>query len=108
MADDLKTPPQPHDAGHDEHHDAEPMGRAGFTAFTNATADDWQKIAAANAVFSQDHVKRIVTHLNLLKGDHPAEVKAKAIENLRLFLPTKWSAIAKSDEHSTRLSRMKG
>ena len=65
MADDLKTPPQPHD----EHHDAEPMGRATFTAFTNATPDDWQKIAAANAVFSRDHVKRLITHLNLLKGD---------------------------------------
>ena len=69
MADDLKAPPEPHDAGHAEHHDAEPMGRAGFTAFTNATPDDWRKIAAANAVFSKDNVKRLVTHLNLLKGD---------------------------------------
>jgi predicted HD phosphohydrolase len=69
MADDLKTPPQPLDATiHDAHAD-EPMGRATFTAFTNATPEDWQKIVAANAVFSKGHVDRIVTHLNLLKGD---------------------------------------
>lgn len=64
MADDLKTPPTPHDGSHEE-----PMGRATFTAFTNATPVDWQKIVAANAVFSKGHVDRIVTHLNLLKGD---------------------------------------
>jgi putative membrane-bound dehydrogenase-like protein len=38
------------------------------------------------------------TMLGLLKGDQSAEVKARAIENLRLFLPTKWNGIAKSDE----------
>lgn len=38
------------------------------------------------------------TMLGLLKGDQSAEVKARAIENLRLFLPTKWSGIARSDE----------
>lgn len=64
MADDLKTPPTPHDATHEE-----PMGRATFTAFTNATEEDWQKIVAANSVFAKGHVDRIVTHLNLLKGD---------------------------------------
>ena len=45
------------------------MGRATFTAFTNATELDWQKIVAANSVFAKSHVDRIVTHLNLLKGD---------------------------------------
>ncbi len=64
MADDLKAPPTPHDATHEE-----PMGRATFTAFTNATEEDWQKIVAANSVFAKSHVDRIVTHLNLLKGD---------------------------------------
>ncbi|MBX3398044.1 MAG: c-type cytochrome [Gemmataceae bacterium] len=38
------------------------------------------------------------TMLGLLKGDQPAEVKSRAVENLRLFLPTKWNALAKSDE----------
>ena len=64
MADDLKSAPKPHDASHEE-----PMGRATFTAFTNATQDDWMKIVAANSVFTKSHVDRIVTHLNLLKGD---------------------------------------
>lgn len=69
MADDLKTIPSDH-VSHEEPHSAEePMGRASFTAFTNATADDWQKIVAANSVFAKSHVDRIVTHLNLLKGD---------------------------------------
>ena len=63
MADDLKTLPTDH-VSHEE-----PMGRATFTAFTNATPEDWQKIVAANSVFAKSHVDRIVTHLNLLKGD---------------------------------------
>ena len=45
------------------------MGRATFTAFTNATESDWLKIASANEVFKGAHVDRILTHLNLLKGD---------------------------------------
>jgi len=69
MADDLKTAPTPHDAIHEEPNAHEPLGRATFSAFTNATEDDWQKIVAANSVFSKGHVDRIVTHLNLLKGD---------------------------------------
>ncbi|HEY2785255.1 MAG TPA: PVC-type heme-binding CxxCH protein [Fimbriiglobus sp.] len=40
------------------------------------------------------------TVLALLKGDHPAEVKAKAIENLKMFLPGKWNALRRSDELS--------
>ncbi len=64
MADDLKTMPPAPGVTHEE-----PMGRATFTAFTNATPEDWQKIVAANSVFSKGHVDRIVTHLNLLKGD---------------------------------------
>jgi predicted HD phosphohydrolase len=47
----------------------EPLGRATFTAFTNATPEDWRKIASANEVFKEGHVDRIFAHLNLLKGD---------------------------------------
>ena len=68
MADDLKNAPKP-DATHGEPHPDEPMGRATFTAFTNATPDDWQKIASANEVFKGHHVDRVLAHLNLLKGD---------------------------------------
>lgn len=64
MADDLKSVPEAQDHSHEE-----PMGRATFTAFTNAKQEDWWKIAAATEVFKRGHVDRIVTHLNLLKGD---------------------------------------
>ena len=64
MADDLKISARSQMTSHEE-----PMGRATFTAFTNATPDDWQKIVAANSVFTKGHVDRILTHLNLLKGD---------------------------------------
>ncbi len=57
-----------------------------------------QKARIVDILASSDDAAAGKTMLNLLKGDHPAEVKAKAIENLRLFLPTKWNAIAKSDE----------
>jgi predicted HD phosphohydrolase len=64
MADDLKHPPEAAGATHEE-----PMGRATFTAFTNATQDDWMKVMSANEVFKKTHVDRILAHLNLLKGD---------------------------------------
>jgi putative membrane-bound dehydrogenase-like protein len=38
------------------------------------------------------------TMLDVLKSDAAPEVKAQAIENLKLFLPTKWAALKKSDE----------
>jgi len=68
MADDLKNAPKP-DASHEEPHSDEPMGRATFTAFTNATEDDWMKIVAASEVFKGAHVDRVLTHLKLLEGD---------------------------------------
>jgi putative heme-binding domain-containing protein len=36
--------------------------------------------------------------LVLLAGDHPAEVKAKALDNLKAFLPTKWKSLASGRE----------
>jgi putative membrane-bound dehydrogenase-like protein len=39
--------------------------------------------------------------LALLTSEQPAEVKARALENLRLFLPTKWNGLAKSGELAT-------
>jgi putative membrane-bound dehydrogenase-like protein len=36
--------------------------------------------------------------LTLLTSDAPTEVKARALENLRLFLPTKWNSLAKKDD----------
>lgn len=47
----------------------EPLGRATFTAFTNATQGDWLKIAAAAKVFNQGLADRVLNHLRLLEGD---------------------------------------
>lgn len=38
------------------------------------------------------------TLLQLLRTDAPGEVKTRALENLRLFLPTKWNSISQGDE----------
>jgi putative membrane-bound dehydrogenase-like protein len=42
--------------------------------------------------------------VSLLKTEQPAEVKARALENLRLFLPGKWNALAKSAELRAAIS----
>ncbi len=44
--------------------------------------------------------------LALLTSEQPAEVKARALENLRLFLPTKWNGLAKSGELATATTAM--
>jgi putative membrane-bound dehydrogenase-like protein len=38
------------------------------------------------------------TMLQIVSGNAPAEIKARAIENLKTFLPTKWKDLAKSDD----------
>ncbi|MBI1361849.1 MAG: HD domain-containing protein [Alphaproteobacteria bacterium] len=59
MADDEHAPDTMH----------EPLGRAEFKSFAESTQEDWLKIAAANEIFKQSHVDRILTHLKLLEGD---------------------------------------
>ncbi|MBP7705275.1 MAG: phosphohydrolase [Caulobacter sp.] len=51
------------DGGHD--HEA----RAKFHAMTEGTQEDWAIIAGASAEYGRELPERIVTHLNLLKGD---------------------------------------
>ena len=46
--------------------------------------------------------------LAILAADQPAEVKAKALDNLRLFLPTKWAALAKSKELDDAITKLFG
>lgn len=46
--------------------------------------------------------------LALLAGDQPAEVKARALENLRLFLPGKWNALAKTDDLKLAVANLLG
>ncbi len=44
--------------------------------------------------------------LNLLGSDAPSEVKTRALENLKLFLPTKWAELKKSDAVRETISEL--
>jgi len=46
------------------------------------------------------------TMLKLVTGNAPAEVKARALENLKLFLPTKWKSLQNSKETSATIDQM--
>jgi predicted HD phosphohydrolase len=46
-----------------------PNERAQFKTMAESTQDDWMKIAAASAPFNRDLPNRVLTHLQLLKGD---------------------------------------
>lgn len=65
-----------------------------------------QKARIVDILASNDDPAAGKAMLSLLKGDHPAEVKARAIENLRLFLPTKWNTLAKSDDLKAAISAL--
>ena len=45
------------------------MDRATFTAMTQSTKADWHRIEAADAVFNAGLADRVLTHLQMLKGD---------------------------------------
>lgn len=57
-----------------------------------------QKARIIDILSSSDDASAGKAMLNLLAGDYPPEVKARAIDNLKLFLPGKWSSLAKSNE----------
>ncbi|HVE02852.1 MAG TPA: HD domain-containing protein [Rhizomicrobium sp.] len=46
-----------------------PNERAQFKAMAEGTKEDWAKIAAASIGFNRDLPNRVLTHLQLLKGD---------------------------------------
>jgi len=45
------------------------IDRAKFKAMAEGTQEDWTKIAAASIEFNRDLPNRVLTHLQLLKGD---------------------------------------
>ena len=45
------------------------LDRATFTAMTESTQSDWQKIALAAGAFNGELADRVVAHLGMLKGD---------------------------------------
>lgn len=57
-----------------------------------------QKARIVDILAANDDLAAGKTMLDVLKGDAAPEVKARAIQNLTLFLPTKWKALVKSDE----------
>jgi putative heme-binding domain-containing protein len=65
---------------------------------TDAKLTAAQKARVVDILAVNDDVAAGKTMLEVLKGDAVPEVKTRAIQNLTLFLPTKWKALAKSDE----------
>lgn len=65
-----------------------------------------QKARIVDIIAVNDDLSAGKTLVSLLTQDKPAEVKAKALENLRLFIPTKWKELAKSDELKSAVSTL--
>ncbi|CAN5380834.1 hypothetical protein BH11PLA2_BH11PLA2_47370 [soil metagenome] len=57
-----------------------------------------QKARIVDILAASSDVSAGKTMLALLTADHPAEVKTRAIDFLKLFLPTKWKALAGGGE----------
>src|SRR5439155_26806766 len=65
---------------------------------TDAKLTAPQKARIVDILAASDDASAGQTMLGVLQSDAPAEVKARAIEQLRLFLPTKWKALQGSKE----------
>src|SRR5205823_3344236 len=52
-----------------------------------------QKARIIDILASSDDAAAGGAMLDVLKSDAPAEVKSRAVDQLRLFLPTKWKAM---------------
>ena len=65
-----------------------------------------QKARIVDIIAVNDDVAAGKTVIGLLAGDRPAEVKLRAVENLRLFLPTKWKDLAKDEELKSMTKRL--
>ena len=50
--------------------DGEMLDRAQFHTMVESTVEDWAAISRAGMAHRGEHVDRILSHLNLLKGDH--------------------------------------
>lgn len=57
-----------------------------------------QKARIVDILASNDDPNAGQSMLGVLKSDAPPEVKARAIDNLKLFLPTKWFALKNAPE----------
>ncbi len=57
-----------------------------------------QKARVVDILAANDDLAAGVTMLEVLKGDAAPEVKARAIDSLKLFLPTKWKGLQNGKE----------
>jgi putative membrane-bound dehydrogenase-like protein len=65
-----------------------------------------QKGRVVDILAVQDDASAGLSLLKLLGSDAPAEVKARALDNLRLFLPTKWQALRTGSEMSKAIDEL--
>ncbi|MBX9622488.1 MAG: c-type cytochrome, partial [Gemmataceae bacterium] len=65
-----------------------------------------QKARIVDILAASDDPAAGKSMLALLTGDAPAEVKARAVEHLKLFLPTKWKAINSREELDPVIDRL--
>src|SRR5439155_26207850 len=70
---------------------------------TDAKLTGPQKARIIDILAASDDASAGPTMLGVLKSDAPAEVKARAVESLKLYLPTKWKALQGSKELSAVL-----
>ncbi len=74
------------------------------TLLADAKLTGAQKARIVDILAASDDPAAGKTMLALLKSDAAAEVKAKAVDNLKLFLPTKWNGLTKGDDLKTAVS----
>jgi len=65
-----------------------------------------QKARIVDIIAVNDSLEAGKTMLSILTGNHPAAAKAKALDNLKLFLPTKWAELKKGDEVRSALDHL--
>ncbi|MFO0805003.1 MAG: PVC-type heme-binding CxxCH protein [Gemmataceae bacterium] len=65
---------------------------------SDAKLTDKQKARVLDIIVAYDDASAGAAMLDVLKADAPAEVKARAVDQLRLFLPTKWKTLQGSKE----------
>src|SRR5262249_30593446 len=70
------------------------------------TATQKGRIVDILAVYDEPATGKVL--LALLTADAPADVKARALENLQRYLPTKWNALTKSEEFKTAINQFLG
>ncbi len=67
-----------------------------------------QRGRVVDILASSDDISAGKTLLAVLAGDAPPEVKTRALENIRLFLPTKWKALIGDESLASTITKLLG